>query len=300
MSSVTRFLGKLTDQTNAWREGALTILPVPATRAKAKLAIQAALEAGSLSSSEASKLRGLLQWLDVGLHGRPCRGALSALVARQYFDFGFAVSPYLGDALLYLLAAVSSMPGRKVPLFPRPRSHLVMYTDASTEGPTKLRVGILLMRRGCPDLVMVVDIPTVIQVQWQARANYIGLGELIAAPLACYAFQTELYEQDLIWFIDNVGAATCLIKAASPQVEHSSMALVAGLFLLHSRTRAWFEWLASAQSPADCLSRAGWDDPTVQLSLASGRWIRRDVQFPWDVLLGDFSALCSSVSALGS
>eukprot|EP00972_Heterocapsa_arctica_P044557 6576369-Heterocapsa_arctica.AAC.1 len=48
--------------------------------------IQETLERGALTPGEASKMRGTPQWLDTGLAGRPCRGAMSALVARQYYE----------------------------------------------------------------------------------------------------------------------------------------------------------------------------------------------------------------------
>ena len=44
-----------------------------------------------MSSGQASSLRGSLGPLDVGLFGRVCRGASSALIARQYYELTLAV-----------------------------------------------------------------------------------------------------------------------------------------------------------------------------------------------------------------
>ena len=90
-----------------------------------------------------------------------------------------------------------------------------MYTDAATYGPTNLRVGLLLFRRGLPALASVIDVPLAVQETWQTRETMIALGETVAGPLACQAFRGELVDKDLIWWIDNMGAAASLIKAAS-------------------------------------------------------------------------------------
>jgi len=58
--------------------------PKLGAREKAVGLIEDTLRKGHLTPGEASKMRGILQWLDTGLAGRPRRGAMSALVARQY------------------------------------------------------------------------------------------------------------------------------------------------------------------------------------------------------------------------
>jgi hypothetical protein len=298
MTATTKFLGQLTDQVSAWQAGAMCVMPVPATRSKAEALLTAAILEDTMSATTASKIRGLLQWIDIGLHGRPCRGALSALIASQYWDFETSMRQSTKAALQYLLVAIRLLPGRIVQLTGPDEPHQVMYTDASTTGPTNLRIGLLLYRRNLPALASVIDVPLEIQKRWGLRGTYIALGEVIAGPLACVAFAEELRKQDLLWFIDNVGAAVSLIKAGSPSVDCSAVALSANLLLLQLPTRTWFEWLASAQNPSDGLSRAGWDDAVVQCRLRDNTWTRRDVVVPWDIILGDFSALCSMVTAL--
>ena len=298
MTAMTKFLGQLTDQVSAWRTGAICVVPVPATRRKAEELLEAAILEDVLSATTASKIRGLLQWIDVGLHGRPCRGALSALIATQYWDYGAVVRQSTKAALQYLLAAVRILPGRVVRLGASIDHHLVLYTDAATTGPTNLRVGLLLYRHDSPALATVVDVPKEIQSLWGSTGNYIALGEVVAGPLACVAFASELPRQDLLWFVDNVGAAASLIKAGSPSVDCSAVALSANLLLLQLQTRTWYEWLASAQNPSDGLSRAGWDDPVVHCRLREGLWTRRDIVVPWSTVLGDFGTLCSLVTAL--
>ena len=99
-----------------------------------------------MTPGEASKLRGLLMWLDTGLLGRPCRGALSAVIARQYWEHApnHQITPPLARALRYLHTATTTIPPRIVPLHTGDRDHVLLYTDAATNTPG-LRIGILLV-----------------------------------------------------------------------------------------------------------------------------------------------------------
>eukprot|EP00971_Amphidinium_carterae_P224763 4458872-Amphidinium_carterae.1 len=62
-------------------------------------------------------MRGVIQWIDSCLLGRPCRGMLAALiVARQYYERAEAheLTPTLRQALLYLKAALLAAQGRVI------------------------------------------------------------------------------------------------------------------------------------------------------------------------------------------
>ena len=83
---MTDFLGHANDLCSVRADCAVTFGPKPSTRNKAVAMIEEVLWRQKLTPGTASKLRGLLQWLDSGLHGRPCRGAFTALVARQYYE----------------------------------------------------------------------------------------------------------------------------------------------------------------------------------------------------------------------
>ena len=81
---------------------------ITSTREKAVPYLRYHLEVGTLSSGDGSTLRGICTWIDTGLCGKPCRGAMSSLIARQYWQSspGDQLTSGLRLALEYLLAVV--------------------------------------------------------------------------------------------------------------------------------------------------------------------------------------------------
>ena len=83
----------------------------------------------------------------------------------------------------------------------------------------------------------------------------------------------RLRGRDIIWFIDNRAAESALVKAGSPTETMSRIALVAMACWSRLRCRPWFDHVASADNPADALSRGGLDDPEVAPRVASGEYV---------------------------
>ena len=149
MSLHTTFLGNVYDWSEWESLLAVTFGMKQATKDKAEKMLSAHIAAYKLTPAEASKLRGLLQWADRGLTGRPCRGALTALTARQYYEKvrGHSLTPKLEEALGFLQTALQVMPDRKMLLGKEEEQPIVMSTDASTR-KGGLILGILLMELG--------------------------------------------------------------------------------------------------------------------------------------------------------
>ena len=113
-----------------------------------------------MTSGNASKLRGALTWLDTGLDGRVCRGALSALVARQYYeqDESVKTGSSLDLSLGFLEAAVRHQVVRAVPITLEVKKPVLVYTDAAAEA-TGVRIGAMVIAPGQPTEVLVYDPP---------------------------------------------------------------------------------------------------------------------------------------------
>ena len=234
--------------------------------------------------------------------GRPCRGALTALVARQYYEYKTTdkIHAKLDKALLFLMTAAVMMPDRATQLYgvePRP---VILYTDASTQD-WGLRLGLLLCRPGLPSLCASVDVPEAVVQCWDFRETYIDQGELLAGPLAAMLFAEALRGQDVLWFIDNTGACTAMLKTSSPIEDNSSMAHVASFALLALRARPWYEYVPSDDNPSDPLSRDGYLGPGVSARIATGQWQKADTAgVAWDSLLTrDLSNIFKFMAALG-
>ena len=286
MHSLVTFLGHQYDLASLRSAGSIVFGVKPSTRAKCLKQIQEALDSNTLTSGGASKLRGLLQWIDTGISGRPCRGALCALVARQYWEDLQQVTPRLRTALEYLRLCVETMPSRNIPMTFHGVKKAIVYSDASTDGPEGgLRVGILVVAPGEQTECATVDVPPEIVELWGFRKTYIGQGELLAGPLAQWLFSDRLRGRLVTWYMDNTSACAALVKASSPQFDSSAMALVAGLQAQANGSLVWVEYINTKQNPSDCLSRGGLADPVARRKLRSGAWVAREVgAIPWKQL----------------
>jgi len=76
MLGVVKFLGTLADLTRIQSDDTIVLGPWPSTRRKTISLINDFLPCGRMTSSQASKMGGTVQWLYVDMMGRPCRGAL--------------------------------------------------------------------------------------------------------------------------------------------------------------------------------------------------------------------------------
>eukprot|EP00971_Amphidinium_carterae_P346954 6488721-Amphidinium_carterae.1 len=149
MQGVQNFLGTQTDLTRVRTDGCIVLDCKPSTKSKGIALIDAALQANTLSPASASKLRGVVQWVDGWLLGRPCRGALTALIARQYFEDrpGHQLTEKLTDALTYIRYTMEVASGRILHLRQLQVQPIIIYTDASAEGWV-LRLGTLILKPG--------------------------------------------------------------------------------------------------------------------------------------------------------
>ena len=231
-------------------------------------------------------------WLDTGLMGRPCRGALTALVARQYWEWAprHALTHNLSTALHYLHTAATTIPPRVIPIHEGDEAQVLVYTDAATHAPG-LRIGILVVEHGRRPVCSTYDVPDHVIATWRLRTTYIGQGELLAGPLALWLHSDRLRGRDVTWYVDNISAASALIKGSSPQEDNSEMALVAALQAASLGVRLWFEWVQSDQNPSDPLSRLGLDDPAVRAQLEAGTWQALQPTVPWEEVLRTPAAL---------
>ena len=75
----------------------------------------------------------------------------------------------------------------------------------------------------------------------------------------------------MLWFLDNTSAESALIKAGSPTETMCRLAMVAGAALAGLGAKTWFDHVASADNPADVLSRAGFSDKRVAEAVRTRR-----------------------------
>ena len=300
MTVMPRFLGMVTDFSQVHTSGHITLHGCPDTVERAKAMLEGFLQTRKVTSGQAAKARGVLNWLEMSLLGRPLTAAFAGLIARQYYESTDSLTPALQGCIECLLLAFNTVPARSVPLFPRHEAPLLIYTDASTEAPndTGCRIGFWIMDRGLVH-VSSVDVPTSALSQWLARKTYINLLELLAAPILATCAPQLLRGRDVLWFIDNQAALAALVRSASSAQDISQLALFTGVAFTRLRCNPWYEWIPSRQNPSDPLSRSGLQDPHVREQLASGNWKHLVLQPQWFSLAPDLVAVSRLISALG-
>ena len=100
-------------------------------------------------------------------------------------------------------------------------------------------------------------IPESILAKWVSRDQQIFVAEALAPLAATILHHSTFLHRDVIWFIDNVGACSVLIKGNSSQYDAGIVAATCLLAWARMGVRMWFEWVASDDNPSDGLSRDG-------------------------------------------
>eukprot|EP00438_Fugacium_kawagutii_P015703 Skav235326 [mRNA] locus=scaffold520:575870:577966:+ [translate_table: standard] len=301
MSSTPKFLGLITDFRSVSTSHTVILQCCPETKARAMDMLDTFMSASRVTSGQAAKVRGLLNWLEMSMLGRPLTAAFSGLIARQYFDTSDVLTAELALCIQYLQLAVSVLPSRTVDIYPHPKLPVVVYTDASTDAPSPsgFRLGIWIAYDG-RILVSSVDVPQSIVNSWAPRQTYINLLELLAVPLLAFSAPEILRDRDVLWFLDNQVAWRTIIRSASSASDVSHLSLLAGLQFAKLRCNPWFEWVPSHQNLSDLLSRQGWQDPDVIAAIECGAWTPLALSPPWDALVPNLQSISSFITALGS
>ena len=249
-STLCCFFGHLHDLRPVPFEFCAVLEPKPGMRSEVSGLCQQAVQQG-LTTGAAAKLRDKATWLDSGLAGRCCRGALSSLADVQY-----GRNPDSKATSTKQCAAMA--PPRTVPLLANPSAPVLVYTDASADH-VRVRIGALVLHPGGKAFGMVYDVPEKVAQPWRGEGAGINQAELYAANVLAWSAPQLLAGADVIWFIDNTAAESALVKSGSATPSMSSLALQDSTFLLALRARPWFEWVPSDDNPADGFSRVGWD-----------------------------------------
>ena len=295
MTCMGMFLGHLHDMSRIQTDQAVCYGPKPKMREHLIELIDQALKSGRLTSGTAAKMRGIATWLDTGMAGRPCRGALTALTARQYWESREDITENLELCLRYLRAAAAKAPDRALPIRRVPKEPVIVYTDAADEkGQAKL--GGIVYAPGQKPHIMTWVVPSSLRAAWGDQKTIINQAELVAAPILAATVPELLRDQDVLWLIDNTSAEAALIKAGSPTETMCQPALRASAMLAGLRARVWYEHVPSLDNPADVLSREALEDKKVKDKVNSGEWVLCEPTVPELTGPPDFDRLWEPVS----
>ena len=135
----------------------------------------------------------------------------------------------------------------------------------------------------------------------KARALLDGKPQLLNiaeafAPIAALETSPEIFEDsEVLWFVDNEGAVSSLIRGAARVEDIDAVAALTTVQAAKLKSSLWYEWIDSDSNPADGLSRDGVEDGWTK---AQG-WDLRDLGSPdWAYIFSDgyWQRLLSSVA----
>ena len=137
-----------------------------------------------MTPAQASKLRGLAQWTDSEVMGRPARSCLRLVAARQYGS-GSHLSDSLRWALRYLLEVAKSAEPRSHHLPSLGQPAVIIFTDAAEEpdehGKLKISCGFVI--HGKDTVWGAFGVPDWVVESWEQRKKHIAMGELLVVPV---------------------------------------------------------------------------------------------------------------------
>ena len=116
------------------------------------------------------------------------------------------------------------------------------------------------------------------------RRQQIFPGETLAGLSMPWFHPAELKQFDIVWFIDNEAAASCLIRGNSREQDVHAIAQFAHLLYHLLNCRVWIEWVDSHSNPSDGLSRLGLSDPWT----IAQEWQLAEYIFPSNLLPSTF------------
>jgi hypothetical protein len=265
MSPSFIFTGAQFDLANVLADSATIELKAKPGRREALLADISSIQAANrLSPASASTLRGKAGFLGGQVFGRVLRGCEWPLIRRQYFEPGPSLGPSLNMALEFLKVVLARVPHRSVKCGPARPDVTVLYTDAMYEPGSPCGLGFVMKSplREQP-VAGVAILPEDILLQFLPRKQQIGQAECFAALLAPYNLPELFTEANVIHFVDNQSALSCLISGSIPQQDTSTIVSIFSLLLAAQKCRLWCEYVESEANVSDGVSREGFTDPLV-------------------------------------
>ena len=231
-----------------------------------------ALQTNQLSSTEASKLHGRLNFGSQRVFGRVGRAALRPICFRQTQHSTLQLGEHLRSALIWWARFLDSWPRtiRTVADLGNKEADYILYTDAEGQGG----VGAVLVHGQSEEVLFCKGmIPKHLVKKLQRRRTQINLFELLAVWAAVRTFRHWLQGKSTVLFIDNQSALNMCIKGHSPCQDANLVLHELWLDMATSEISCDFHYVESKCNLADAPSR----DSVHQLMHLQGK----EVPFDW-------------------
>ena len=239
-------------------DGIIRFQPKSSTQAKVLSHLDLALCGQAMDRDTASKLRGDLNWMFSNCSGQVGRFAGPVLTEVQN-QTAPDLPSHAVQSLMILRSIVASASPRDIQVCGSVSPPAVVYSDASFEGG-ELRLGWVIFIPGRTPFGGTCKVPDDVLQAWLPRKQQIFPGETLCGLLIPWVHSRELQGRDILWFIDNEGAVSALIRGSSGQSDVHLIAQLSNVLIHSLKCRAWYEWVDSGSNPSDGLSRDGLSD----------------------------------------
>jgi hypothetical protein len=208
LSSKADYLGLEHCVERALSSGVVTFRPRDKLHEKVSDVLSALRRARWVSPSDASKLRGIIQFMATGAYGRVASGGMTALIRRQYADRSpFWITPELEAAFRYFEDVMRLPLRRECLLWARRRRPLIVASDGRLDCSAPASIATLIVdpesetRRA-----LLATIPDELVQRWSVKSQYIAHVEQAAIVMGVFHEDNWFQDRDAIWFLDNTVA----------------------------------------------------------------------------------------------
>ena len=236
-----------------------SVAPTAARKHNGKQMIDEILGRNELAQSMVSSVFSKLRFLGAELHGKCGLPALQAILAH-----GNAGTPRLGpavrSALLWLRELLDGVGPREWPWGSLSPNTLHIFGDASEPSAASqlhpMLAAVLVLPSGYLQ-TFAVQVPKRLQAMLPVGGRHIYYYELLWPVLAVFIWRHLLRDAYLVVYDDNEGAKFNLLRGFSNKFASAlALAFFWGAAAVH-RSRPWIARVASADNPADCLTKPG-------------------------------------------
>ena len=248
------------------RQGFVTFWPRERLIEKMQTFVLDALASSQLTSGTASKIYGMMNFLEQGIYGRIGCSGLCAIKERQQ-ETSRKMTPALQESLTLILEVLKLRPLREMEVIHRPVDRFVAASDAALEAPFEGSGGFLIVWFNGDTQqrhAFVSDIPRSVYDIFTPGEKKIAQLELIQIIYALVHCSSQFRGRRGIWYLDNTAALMVLIRGRSDSADLERMAQIIHCLMFGLRCWFFFEWIESKSNWADAISRLGFQDPWYQ------------------------------------
>ena len=216
----------------------------------------------TLRSGLASKMFGLMNFLEQGMYGRVGCGGLAGLAALcdRQGSRDTAITDELRDCFHLIQAVLQLRPERRYWICQPPLLRFIAASDAAEEAPLHGTGGFLVvwqhpqgqLREG-----FVAANPESLYPLWGPGEQKIAQLELSMVLFALVSRPNSFRSRRGVWYIDNTAALMCLIRGRSDNPDLSRLAQLIHLCVFSFQAWVYWEWIPSKSNWSDAISREG-------------------------------------------